>query len=124
MSWASEVQNSVNLALEEIKKNPLEKKLFNLICNDLSGILNRAGFQTYSFDYRGRILEEEFVGFITALLKKLKFEEERWDKRAFRDEVEAFLSAKEDRECEKGKSILGFNDQQVEFLYKVLKIIK
>lgn len=112
-SYAAKLQDSVRNTFESISNNetfPFESKLFNLIRNDLSGILNRRGLKSYSFDYRG------------ALLSQLNFKEEHWDKRKFRDEVEVYLVDKEDEgEYAKSLSILGFNDQQIEFLYKVGK---
>ncbi len=118
--FAHEVQNSVNLAIAEIKKNDFDRKLFNLISNDLSGILNKSGLNSYSFDFCGRLLSEEFISFFSSLLIECKFIEERWDKRLLKDKLVEFLASQEDEgEYSKTLSILGFNDQMIEFLYKV-----
>lgn len=117
--FAHEVQRSVNRAFEEIRSNSFDKKLFNLINNDLSGILKKSGLQSYSFDFKGKLLSDEFVLFFVDLLQKCDFVKERWDKRLFKDNVTEFLSRQDDKECFKSASILGFNDQMIEFLYKV-----
>jgi hypothetical protein len=122
LNYASVLFESKKIAINLIKSNPLENKLYNLISNDLQGILKKLNRPDYSFDFRGLIIGDEFVSFFARVLLDVKFDEERWDKKVFKTSIEEYISNQFISDDEY-KRVWTFGDDwnelQVEFLYKV-----
>jgi hypothetical protein len=121
------LQESETIEIEQIKADPLEKKIYNLIVNDLQGILKKLAHPDYSFDSRGLIISDEFIVFCNKVLVEVKFDEERWDKKLFRTVIEEYISNQPISGNEYARVwTFGNNwkELQIEFLYKVKKNCK
>lgn len=108
-----------------LKENIETKKLFNFIQNDFTGILNKFKNKSYDFEYYGKLLNDDFVKFVADTLKKVEFFKERYDKRLLKDSMVDFLTQAEEELIDRKKcnNLFSWNEQEVEFMYKILSYI-
>lgn len=83
---------SAKIAMEEIKRCPFGKKLFNFLKNDFTGFINSYKNKDFSFEHNDGFIEKSFMDEFVNLMKMAGFHNERYDKKLLKDKLMEFLS--------------------------------
>jgi hypothetical protein len=124
INYAHALQESQRIVLEEIKADPLLRKVFNVLSNDIQGILKKVNNMNYSFD--GGISDEFFVDRLVQLLLDNNFLEERWDKKQFKIDFEQWLTNQPEHggDLLDTKVFLTYNEEIVRLTYQLARELK
>lgn len=98
MSYIDQLNKSSEDSMQRIMSDEFERKIFNFIKNDLSGIINRFNDDRISFEYNDLLIDRNFLSRFTSLLRKFNFKEQRYDKKGLRQELEEVFRQMYDNE--------------------------
>ena len=91
-SYTDALAESSNSVVEAINADPLHKKLFNFIKNDLSGILNGVRDERITFEYNDLFVDKTFLDQLLSILKTANFKEQRYDKKYLKETLTILFS--------------------------------
>jgi hypothetical protein len=114
-------------ALARIKDDPLEKKLFNFIKNELAGYINTAKDEHIGFVFNDKFYDNVFLDEIVRILIDADFIEERFDKKALKNHLcDFFMNVSVNNDYKVGMkqeipstAFLPLNDREFAFLLYV-----
>lgn len=87
-NYMSALSESSEKVLEDIKSNEFQRKIFNFIKNDFSGILNGFNNEYITFEYNDLLIDLGFLQKIVKILQKCNFKEQRYDKKGLKEQLQ------------------------------------
>lgn len=87
MTYFEKVNESSKQVIDSITSYPLQKKIFNFIKNDFTGLLNSFNNSEMTFEFNDRLIDKDFMDKIIKLLEKNNFKEQRYDKKTLKEDI-------------------------------------
>lgn len=92
MTYFDKVNESSKQVMDSITGIPLQKKLFNFIKNDFTGLLNSFNNSEMTFEFNDHLIDKDFMNKIIKLLEKNNFKEQRYDKKTLKEDIIELLN--------------------------------